>query len=703
MVKLFQSIEEHLWGLIMCRTRLALLGLFLAITFWLSRPPTARAYIGGPPLSLGMMCWWSTHVMIAKVERLDRDKNIILFRKVRDIKGKWPTDLQRHVFQPGFGSRQHIFEWAEPGKTVVMCALESYKWSHTYIDGEWYASNTPDWTNWTVSHSEPLLLRMYAGKTDRLADAVTQICAGREVVVPGMVDGPLEDLVKRRAKFQRLKSSMKLLDYNPKRDFVGLGNDDFAPLVGMPGFTQAMHLAKLGSDVQAIASADFDGDAKPDLCLAGAHRVAVFLNGGDYFHQTILPGFEGGCRAAVAADYNGDGKADLFLATVTGPRLFTSLGDGNFRDDTALLPKEAIYNLTAAAWLDYDCDGWPDLLLANGYHGLRLYRNNGKPPAAAPTTKPPAKPAPGKPAPPPTWFEDRSDHVGLGEHGPGAGAKGETLAIADIDGDGYPDFLYGADNGMLFLNAPHGFMPVTDRGIAFAPDKVGPAFGDFDGDGVTDLFVPQNGVCRLFKGLGKARFADVTQDSGDLAKPFPWATSAAWGDFDNDGHLDLVVGCLKGPNRYFRNKGDGTFEDRTEQIGLHRKLFNTQALCLVDLNGDGGLDMVLNNERQEAVVLLGNAPTDTKRAPVTLFIGGNDGVVGGQVQILDMTGKFLKGHAICGGGGRTQSQPQARFILDPGTYRVEVRYSSGSVRARDIRVAGAPVRGAIDERTPRVE
>src|SRR5204863_9506017 len=109
--------------------------------------------------------------------------------------------------------RPYVLEKADRGKMVVMFAQESSKWSHTYIAAEWYAANTADGQSWNVNHSEPMLLRMYAGKSERLAPLVTQILAGKEVIVPGMVDGPVDDLVKRRAKIQRLKASAKLQDY----------------------------------------------------------------------------------------------------------------------------------------------------------------------------------------------------------------------------------------------------------------------------------------------------------------------------------------------------------------------------------------------------------------------------------------------------------------------------------------------------------
>ena len=129
---------------------------------------------------------------------------------------------------------------------------QSQTW--TYIDGDWYTANTGDWQAWNVSHSEPLLLRMYSGKADRLADAATAILAGREVVVPGLMDGKPEDLLKRRSKVLRLRASLKLQDYNPKRDFAGWGGaEDFVRLDGMAGFTQFSALGRVDPEAQGIS------------------------------------------------------------------------------------------------------------------------------------------------------------------------------------------------------------------------------------------------------------------------------------------------------------------------------------------------------------------------------------------------------------------------------------------------------------------
>src|SRR5262249_62176935 len=115
-----------------------------------------------------------------------------------------------------------------------------------------------------------------------------------------------------RAKIQRLKVSLKLNDYNEKRDFVGWGGEDFRRLGGMPGFTHISGLTRVDPDAQAISAIDFNLDGKPDLCLAGAGRVALLQNANDSLSEVSLPNVSG-CRSAVWAHYNGPPLPPLLL------------------------------------------------------------------------------------------------------------------------------------------------------------------------------------------------------------------------------------------------------------------------------------------------------------------------------------------------------------------------------------------------------
>ncbi|MFB3891471.1 MAG: FG-GAP repeat domain-containing protein [Phycisphaerae bacterium] len=555
---------------------------------------TCKAYVE-IPYALGRIISESTNIVVMQVERVDREKNLIIYRKVRDLKGTCATEQIKHnIGKGGFAPRewQNVMNWAEIGQTALFFYAGGA--GETCIENYWYQmANAGEW--WTLNHAEPYLLRSFAGKPDKLATAVAAILAGQEVPVPCMVDGDKNALQLRNARLQRLKASLKLMEYDPKRDFAGWGVEELRAIEGMPGFMQYGPLARIDGGARGVAAADFEGNGKPGLCLFGGGRVVLMKNALTSFNDVPL-GIDGGASAAAWGDFNGDGRPDLLVATPAGPRLFVNQKGESFKDETSRLPKADFCNLKAAAWID-NGDGKLDVLLADGFRGLRLYRNLGGPPL--PGTK--AFSYGSGP-----WFEDVSDKVGLGERGVAAGMKGDHLAVADVNGDGRMDFLYSAGTGVLAVNTPQGFVAAKDCGINYTAGGVTPVFGDFLGDKRAGLFVPQNGQCKLYRNDGQGRFADITAQSGALAAPMGRATCAAWTDFFNTGKLDLVVGCLKGPNRLFRNGGNGVFTDATDQVGLSRRIFNTRGLAVLDLNKDGVADVVMVNEGQDSAVLLGD-------------------------------------------------------------------------------------------------
>jgi FG-GAP-like repeat len=714
---------------------------------WIGPPATAYIEAAYP---LGRIILESTNICVMQVDKVDKENNRILYKKIRDVKGVHPTDVLVHnIAKAGFHPRewQTVMAWAEPGKMAMF--FYNGGASETAIDTYWYQCYGGG-RDWGMSHGEPFLLRSYAGKVEKLAMAVEEILANREVIVPAMQDGDKNLLHVRQAKVQRLRASLKLQDYNANRDFIGWGSEDFRRIVGMAGFTHMAHLARVDPEAKGIAPADFDGDGATDLLIYGEKKVVLVKVDGGALNEIALP-YAGGARSASWADFNGDGRPDLLLGTPEGPKLLTNTPK-NFRDESALLPKESYYNVTAAAWIDYDGDGKPDVLLANGFLGLRLYKNPGAPAPVAPKVPkygpwyfiggfaspdnnnfdavfPPEKEikldakyptrvpnvqvswqkkewpdgtvydflsslpaglqeniasyvyreidcetaaevpvslgsddtltvwlngqklhsenvgrgaAPdqafvklplkkGKNAllmkicngggptgyyflakeaeiagPAGTPFIDVSDKLGLGPDGLASREKGDHLLVADFNGDGRPDILYSAGTGIFLRNTPNGF--TEDRGsVKYKAGGVTPAAADMDGDGKIDLFIPQADGGKLYRNDGNWKFTDITAESGDLAKFTGHATSAAWVDFGKKGKPDLLIGCMGGANRLFRNLGGGKFKDATAEVGLDRKVLNSRGVAFGDVNKDGALDIIFNNEGQDPFILLGEA------------------------------------------------------------------------------------------------
>jgi hypothetical protein len=211
------------------------------------------------------------------------------------------------------------------------------------------------------------------------------------------------------------------------------------------------------------------------------------------------------------------------------------------------------------------------------------------------------------------------------------------IAVFDYDGDGRPDiyFTNGADVPSLEKSSPKywnrlyrnegnwKFRDVTEQaGVAGAGYSMGAAAADYDNDGRPDLFVA--GVNRniLYHNLGNGKFEDVTAKAG--IRSGEWAVAAGWFDYDGDGKLDLwVVHYAKwspADDRYcgdssrgiriychpkyfeglagtlYRNRGDGTFEDVSEQAGIAAYAGRGMSVAFADYDGDGRPDVFVTND-----------------------------------------------------------------------------------------------------------
>ena len=282
---------------------------------------------------------------------------------------------------------------------------------------------------------------------------------------------------------------------------------------------------------------DYDNDGWPDLFVAaarGGDRLFHNTGGGHFVDVSAAAGIPPGRWASMAAvaDYDRDGFLDLYVvrmgdqeATVPRPNyaatngvpstLYRNNGDGTFTDVT----RHARVGNTgwgmAAAWADYDGDGWPDLYVANEFGGNALYHNERD-----------------------GTFSERAATAGVVDGGAGMGA-----AWGDVDGDGNLDLfvsnMHANSAWALFHPDFPAPIPWFYRLLGFFTDEV-----QRRSDDIIDRLTRGS---TLYRNDGDGTFTDVSDAAG--VRDAQWGWSAEFLDYDNDGRLDLyaVNGFISGP------------------------------------------------------------------------------------------------------------------------------------------------------------
>jgi enediyne biosynthesis protein E4 len=481
--------------------------------------------------------------------------------------------------------------------------------------------------------------------------------------------------------------------------------------------TMAGGVAVLDFDRDGLIDLYFtNGAESPSLRRSGAthwNRLYRNLGGGRFEDVTASAGVQGDgyMMGAAAADFDNDGFPDLFVAGVGRSILYRNNGDGTFRDVTAVAGITSTHPLYGplwsihAAWLDFDRDGWLDLFVVNYC-------------VWDPAAEPFCGPAPGlrtychpdRYAPLPNQlfrnngdgtFTEVSVESGVARHlGKGMGA-----AVADVDGDGWPDVFVANDTvpNFLFRNRRDGTFEevAADWGVAVnqfgtAVSAMGADLRDVDNDGLVDLFVTDltNEGFLLFRHAG-GWFEDASDLSRVTLATLPytgWSNPVA--DYNNDGWKDLFSAnghvidnielmqsrTYKQPNTLLLNNGDGTFLDVSAEAGADfvRPAAHRGA-AVADFDNDGRLDLVVTALGDRPKLLRNVTPSDGRWLLLRLVgrTSNRDGL-GTIVRVTTEDGRVLVNHATTSVGFASSSDPRVHVGLGHARARqIELLWPSG--------------------------
>ncbi len=454
---------------------------------------------------------------------------------------------------------------------------------------------------------------------------------------------------------------------------------------------------------------DINGDGFLDLIvpthgLLKSHGPFVYLNNGGNSFIDIRTTCGIGASDTLDSldwhgfafgDYDNDGKLDLYVSegalgnqggTTKRDLLFRGNGDGTFQyvsDRTGI--ETNMYRGRTGSWFDYDNDGQLDLFVKNFDAANVLYHNNGDGTLTAVSA-----------AGDLLESTDGVDH-------------GSIVAFADYDNDGFTDLAITGDGNAQALYHNNGNGTFTDvtvaSGMVTQANGKGLAWGDYNNDGFMDLFVArghpgtQGSGTSLYRNNGDGTFTDVTEGAGIALNGSCW--SGVWGDYDNDGHLDLFVtntGALGNgvgnANFLFHNNRDGTFTNvaATEGVAMEDGVSLHKGAAWADYDNDGFLDLLIKDgvgtEKENGTgaegyhFLLRNLGNRNRFVKIKL-VGVESNLAGIGAKIAVKTQNFTCWRQQYGGGGgeydSQSSQPIHVGIGSGKRVNVTIKWPSGTV------------------------
>ncbi len=401
---------------------------------------------------------------------------------------------------------------------------------------------------------------------------------------------------------------------------------------------------------QGVAWGDYDNDGWPDLFLSnnGAASVLLHSSYGSFTNVAVSPVNYANCVAAQWADYDNDGDLDLFTAGGgMSNKLFRNLGAAGGYAFQELLGRPVSDTTAEGVWLDADGDGNVDLLLASYLYPNQLLHNSGEGGGYA--------------------FTNTASGELLGVGATAFASVAWWASAAD-----FIDIAVITPQPNLGLRLLHNTGTTFGAGPALAPGGYinGLAWGDYNNDSRPDLLVIRgmNGdplsTALLYRSDGT--FGPFSAQSVPaLAIP---SRSAAWGDVDNDGDLDVYVTGLGVPDRLLRNDSSGTTTAFTDITPPLLAVSGTgRAAAFADCDLDGDLDLFLANDGSTSRLFRNDLENGNHWLKIELRgPGGSRNVTGARISLT--AGGVMQWREItAGSGGRSQNMPIAFFGLGSAT------------------------------------